>query len=68
MSTEEEVFILTKVKKILQSKGLAARVFNLQLGISEATIYKFLNRQAVLPKRWREPLADLLGVTVEEII
>ena len=57
---------MTRIKRVLREKNLRPRIFA-QLGVSEATIYKFVNRQAVLPSRWREPFAELLGVEVNEI-
>lgn len=57
---------MTRVKRFLNEKGLRPRAFA-QLGVSEATIYKFVNRQATLPERWRQPFADMLNVAVGEI-
>ncbi|MDR1875772.1 MAG: hypothetical protein LBQ90_12270 [Synergistaceae bacterium] len=57
---------MTKIKKLLQKKGMKARSF-VNLGCSEAIAYKFINRQAILPKKWRKPFADRLGVSVEDI-
>jgi hypothetical protein len=60
--------VKTKIKKLLEKKGLRARVFNLELGISEPTVYRFINRRAILPRHWHEGFANILGVAADDII
>lgn len=59
---------MTKVKRILMEKRLKTRVFNQELGIAEGQAYRFVSRQAVLPMKWRQGFADVLGVKINDIM
>lgn len=57
----------TKIKQLLQKKGLPARVFCSRFGLNESRVYHFTNRRASVPERWQKPMADILNVAVDEI-
>lgn len=59
---------MTKIRSLLASRGMRVSELCRATGISEATAYSFVNRQRALPRHWREPFAELLGVAVEEIM
>lgn len=59
---------MTKVRRILTEKQLKARVLSVKLGVAEGTVYKFVSRQAVLPAKWRQGFADVLGVKISDIM
>ncbi|HHY39480.1 MAG TPA: helix-turn-helix transcriptional regulator [Clostridia bacterium] len=48
--------------------GKTLRQFAREIGINEGTLIRIERGQCYVPKKWREPLAQALGVDPEEVL
>ena len=56
------------LKQRVKDRGLKQKGIATDLGVSEGTISKWLNREAVVPTSYLRPLSELLKVPLEELL
>jgi transcriptional regulator with XRE-family HTH domain len=56
------------LKQAIRDKGLRQRDIAATLGVSEPTMSRWINRSADVSPRMVRPLADALGLSVEDIL
>ena len=56
------------LKQTIREKGLRQRDIAGALGVSEATMSKWVNRDTPIPMGMIRPLAAAIGVTLEDIV
>ena len=56
------------LKKHRKDLGLKNKVLAAEMGVSEATMSKWINRAMVVPTQYLRPLSDALHVPIEELL
>lgn len=56
------------LKQHAKSRGLKQKQIAVDLGVSEGTISKWINREATVPTVYLRRFADVLGIDVGELI
>lgn len=56
------------LKQRVKERGLKQREIAEELGVSQGTLSKWVNREAVIPTSYLRPLSVLLDVAVDDLL